>query len=241
MHHRRFQVSFSAILLSSMLLCSSVFLSASAQVIPSKWTPDEQKELFGYCEKPELIRQLKISADIADKIGEIDNWALLQKLSVAANTNEAYATPKEVDEDAMKKYKALRLSADQLKTLVDLKRARQENPAPCAAITFTFNRVFDTLSPQRALILYKTPYRKLLIDKLGINGRQADMLFETEIWKQKEALNIAAIPENDFNRIRRTVAMNNQRESRYRATGLNDEQVLAAIQFFTEHQVGPKQ
>jgi hypothetical protein len=237
MQQRLFHRYFLLVLFSALLGGNSVH----AQGAPVKWTPEEQKELFNYCEKPELIRQLKISADIADKIGEIDNWALLQKLSVAANTNEAYATPREVDEDALKKYKALRLSADQVKTLVDLKRARTENPSPCAAITFSYNRVFDTLSPQRALVLYKTPYRKLLIDKLGINGRQADMLFETEIWKQKEALNIAAIPENDFNRIRRTVAMNNQRESRYRATGLNDEQIAATIQFFTEHQIGPKQ
>jgi hypothetical protein len=65
------------------------------------------------------------------------------------------------------------------------------------------------------------------------------MLFETEVWKQKEALDIAAIPETDFNRIRRTVAMYKQRESRYRAIGMNDAQIETVIQFFKEHQLYP--
>ena len=205
-----------------------------------KWTPEEQKELFGYCEKPELIKQLKISPETADKIGEIDHWALLQKISVEANTNEAYATPNEVEEEVIKKYKALRLSADQLKTLTDRRQNNLATPKPCAVTTLTLNHQFDTMPAPRALQLYKTQYRKTLIDKIGINGRQADMLLETEVWKQKESLAIGAMHENDFNRVRKTVAMYGQRDKRLRDAGMTDEQLPLINEFFQNNSVGKK-
>ena len=218
-----------------LLLFSTANLSAQDTAVTR--TPEEKRELFGYCEKPELIRQLKFSPEIADKIGEIDYWAAGQLLSIEANTNLAFATPNELKEEVIKKYKATRMSGEQLKALLDFKQARATNPAPCAVITLTVNHMFDTLTPQRALQLYKTKHRKPLIDKVGINGRQADMLLEIEVWKQKEALAIAAIPTADFNRIRRTVAMYTERERRCRVVGLPDEQFAAVIQYFNEHQL----
>lgn len=203
-------------------------------------SPEEQKELFGYCEKPELMKQLKISAETADKIGQINYWATLQKLKIEANTNDTFATPKEVEEDVVKKYKALHLSGDQLKVLLD-KREHSASPEPCAVITLTFNHLYDTLSKQQMLQSYKTRYRKPLIDNAGINGRQADMLFEVEVWKQKEALNIAAIPLADFNRIRKTVELYNERERRYKVIGLTDQQIETTIEFFNRHQLDTKQ
>ena len=211
----------------------------SAQDISITRTPEELKELFGFCEKADLLKKLKFTPEQADKVGDVDYWARLQQKSIDANTNEVFATANEVQQEVTKKYKAF-LSSDQVKALTDFKRERAGNPEPCAVITLTYNHIFDTLSLQRALLLYKTPNRKPLIDKLGINGRQADMLFETEVWKQKEALTIAAIPESDFNRIRRTVAMFKEREHRYKAIGLSDDQIEAAIQFFKEHALGQK-
>ena len=196
-------------------------------------SPEEQKELFGYCEKTGLMKQLKISAETADKIGQINYWATVNKLKIEANTNDTFATPNEVEEEVIKKYKALRLSGDQLKGLLD-KRGSSGSMEPCAIITLTFNRLYDTLSKPQMLQLYKTRYRKPLIDKAGINGRQADMMFEVEVWKQKEALNIAAIPFADFSRIRKTVEMYNERERRYRVIGLTDQQIETAIDFFTQ-------
>jgi hypothetical protein len=209
-------------------------VSVNAQDVP-KWTPEEQKELFGYCEKPVLVKKLNISEETADKIGEIDLWAVQQKLTVDANTNERYATHGEVEEEVVKKLKALRLSGDQLKALTD--RRADPNPKPCAVTTLSFNQRFDTMPQPRAVQLYKTQYRKTLIDKLGINGRQADQVFETEAWKQKEAATIAAIPAGDFNRVRKTVAMHTQRDHRYKVIGLTEEQAVAAVQFFAENPV----
>jgi len=203
-------------------------------------TPEEQRELFGYCEKADLMKQLKFSSEMADKVGDIDMWALVQQKSITANTNDAYATFGEVKQEVLKKYKAF-LSGDQVKSLTDFKQARLNNLEPCAVITLSYNHIFDTIPPLRALQLYKVPNRKPLIDKLGINGRQADMLFETEVWKQKESLTISAIPVPDFNRVRRTVSMYKERENKYKAIGLSDDQIDAAIQFFKEHQLGPKQ
>ncbi len=224
-----------------LFLLHIIAVSSFAQTGSPKWTPEEQKELFGYCEKPVLVKKLGLSEELVEKIGEIDLWATLQKISVEANTNETYATPGEVEEDVIKKYKALRLSGDQLKALTDRRRDGQANPKPCAVTSFTYSRYFDTIAQPRLVLLYKTPYRKMLIDKIGINGRQADQVFETEAWKQKEALSIAAIPETNFNRVRKTVTMNQQREHRYKVIGLTEEQIQATLQFFTENQVGPKQ
>jgi hypothetical protein len=218
-------------LLSGMTLFT---ITVTAQDAP-KWTPEEQKELFGYCEKPVLVKKLNISEETADKIGEIDLWAVQQKLSVDANTNERYATHGEVEEEVIKKLKALRLSGDQLKALTE--RRADPNPKPCVVTTLSFNQRFDTVPQARAVQLYKTQYRKILIDKLGINGRQADQVFETEAWKQKEAATIAAIPANDFNRVRKTVAMHTQRDHRYKVIGLTEEQAAAAVQFFAENPV----
>jgi hypothetical protein len=202
-------------------------------------SPEELKELFGFCDKPQLIKRLKISPETADKIGEVDYWGLQQKLGVAANTNATYATPNEVQADMVKKYKAF-LSADQLRDLLAFQKSQEGSPEPCPVTVLKFNHAFDTLTPARALILYKTPYRKMLIDKIGINGRQADGVFEVEVWKQKEALTINAIPSSNFDRIRKTVAMYNERDRRYKVIGLTEEQVPAAIQFFEEHTLGPK-
>ncbi len=202
-------------------------------------TPEELKELFGFCDKTDLMTKFKLSAEQADKVGEIDYWARIQQKSIDANTNEVYATAGELQQEVTKKYKAF-LSPDQVKAVTDYKKAKANSPEPCEIIVLSFNHIFDTLTPQRALVLYKTPWRKQLIDKLGINGRQADMLFETEVWKQKESLTISAIPETDFNRIRRTVSMNKERDNKYRAIGLTEDQIVTAIQFFKEHQLEKK-
>jgi hypothetical protein len=221
----------------------AILALSSATVLPAQEitrTPEEQRELFNFCDKPELIKRAKISEAQADKIGDLYLWATKQELSIAANTNEQFVTVGELDMELAKKYKGLGLAADQVKAAMDLREERRSNPAACAAITLKANPIFDTLAGPRAVQLYKTPYRKMLIDKLGINGRQADMLFETEVWKQKTAVTIAAIPLSDFNRIRRTVSMYNERESKYKAIGLVEAQINDAILFFDEHQIGQK-
>jgi hypothetical protein len=68
----------------------------------------------------------------------------------------------------------------------------------------------------------------------------ADMLFEAEVWKQKEALAINAIPVTDFNRVRKTVAFYQERDRRYLATGILPDQLPTMIQFFEEHQLYKK-
>ncbi len=219
----------------SIVLISCVLIASGYAQDAVKRTPEELRELFGFCDKPELIKQFKISAETADKIAEVDLWARQQQITIDANTNERFATAGELQQEVVKKYKAF-LSPDQAKAIGEYKRA-----SSCPATELTVNHAYDTLTGPRALQLFKVPWRKQLIDKLGEagNGRQADMLFETEVWKQKEALDIATIPETDFNRIRRTVAMNKQRESRYRAIGMNDAQIETVMQFFKEHQLYP--
>jgi len=227
------------------LICIIVFLVTAVVTIQAQdnnisRTPLEQRELFGYCEKPELIKQLKFSPEMADRVGEIDYWLQLQLLKFADNTNDTFATPREVQDEVIKKYKAMHLSSDQIKALLDFKKERQANPPPCAVITLSYNAIFDTIPTARALVLYKTPFRKSLIEKAAVNGRQADQLFEIEVWKQKEAAAIAKISPTDFNRIRKTVAMYTERERRIRTIGLSEEQVNAAILFFNEHAIGVK-
>ncbi len=202
-------------------------------------TPEEQRELFGYCEKFELMNQFKISAETADRIGQVIYWITIQKLKIEANTNDTFAVPKEVDDEAVKKYKSLHLAGDQIKTLLE-KHAQPYQPESCAIITLNYNHYYDTISPQRMLLLYKQQFRKMLLDKTGVNGRQADMLFEVEVWKQKEALAVATIPVTDFNRVRKTVALNTERERRFRVVGITDQQAEATIDFFNQHQLGTK-
>ncbi|MEO7530510.1 MAG: hypothetical protein ABIS69_03835 [Sediminibacterium sp.] len=198
-----------------------------------KRTPEEMRQLFNYCDKPELMKQLKISSETADKIGEVDLWARQQQITIDANTNERYATAGELQQEVNKRLKVF-LSADQVKMIADRKPTLS-----CAVTEISFNHAYDTLSIPRALQLFKTPWRKLLIEKLGEtgNGRKADMLFETEVWKQKESLAISAIPVTDFNRIQRAVSMYKERDNKYRAIGLSDEQIVMVVQFFNEHQL----
>lgn len=217
----------------TILLCNRLV----AQENTIKRTSEEMRELFGYCDKPVLVKQLNIAAAVADKIGEIDHWARQQQAAIDANTNEAFATKGELMQEVNKKYKALGLSADQVKTLADPKRIFEISSQACPIITLHPNHVFDTLSPQKALQLYKTKYRKQLIDKLGINGRQADMLMEVEVWKQKETLAIDAIPEADFNRIRKTVTMYEERQKKCRAVDITDDQIDQAYQFFEQNKL----
>lgn len=224
-------------------ICSSIFVFALvAQMgMAQNRTPEEQRELFGYCDKQALMKQFNIAEDVANKIGDIDLWATKELISVENNTNEVFATKGELDKEVIKRYKALKLSDQQLKSLAEFKKNRDEHPTPCEAITLNYNKAYDTLSLARALQLMKTKYRKSLMDKLVINGRQADMIFETEFYKQKEALVISAIPETDFNRIRKTVAMYQVRENRHKASGLTEEQLVMAINFFKENQLYPEQ
>lgn len=206
-----------------------------AQETSIKRSSEEMRELFGYCDKPVLIKEWKLSAALADKIGDIDHWARQQQAAIDANTNEVYATQGELMQDVAKKYKSLGLAADQVKTLSDPKRIFEISTRACSVITLQANPVFDTLNAQKALQLYKTKYRKQLIEKLGVNGRQADMLLEIEVWKQKEASAIAAIPETDFNRIRKTVAMYSERQRRWKVVGIGEEQFETMAGFFSQN------
>lgn len=209
--------------------------SVIAQQPAIKRTSEEIRELFGYCDKPALIRELKITAEIADKIGDIDHWARQQQASIDANTNEVYATTGELMQEVSKRYKALGLAADQVKSLSEAKRIFEISTRACPVTELHPNHLFDTLIAARALQLYKTKYRKQVIDKLGVNGRQADMLLEIEVWKQKEAVAIAAIPESDFNRIRKTVAMYAERQRRWKVAGIGEEQFETMAQFFDQN------
>ncbi len=226
--------------ISFCILISALSRNLKAQEPAPVWTPAEQLELFGYCEKGVLMNHFKLSAETVDKIGWINYWATVTKISVAANTNDTFATPKEVEEVVVKKYKALGISGDQLKELL-ARREKTVNGESCPVTVLNYDHYYDTLSSARIIQLYKLPaYRKPLIDKTGILGRQADMLFEVEAWKQKEAASIAAIPVTDFNRIRKTVAMNNERERRYKVVGLTDAQIVSAIEYFEQHSLGAK-
>lgn len=210
-----------------MLLFATIAFSQSST---TEWTPEQQVELFGYCEKPFLIKQLKIAEANADKIGQINNWARLTKIKIQANASDTFATDGEVEEAVIKKYKALGLSGDQLKTLAD--RRKQSLTEPCALITLSVNKTYDTIAKPQLQLLFRNKFRRTLMDKLEVNGKQADMLIEAEVWKQKEALEIAKIPETDFNRIRKTAAMYNDLERKYGFIGITEQQKEGAKAIF---------
>jgi hypothetical protein len=219
---------FSRICLVLVFVCCTNILFAQNTV--TEWSPEQQVELFGYCEKPFLIKQLKISEANVDKIGQINNWARLTKIKIQANASDTFVTDGEVEEAVIKKYKALGLSGDQLKTLTD--RRKQSLSEPCALITLTFNKTYDTIAKPQLQLLFRNKFRKTLMDKLEVNGKQADMLIEAEVWKQKEAIEIAKIPETDFNRIRKTVAMYNDLERKYGFIGITEQQKEGAKTIF---------
>jgi hypothetical protein len=87
------------------------------------------------------------------------------------------------------------------------------------------------------VLAYKKKYRKPLMDQLVVNGRQADMLIEAEAWKLKESLVIEAIPANNFNRIRKTVILNNELDRKYKQIDLTDQQKNGALTFFSKNQL----
>jgi len=205
-----------------------------AQVATSIWSAEEQRELYGYCQKPGLMQQFNVSAETADKIGNIQYWASIQKLKIEANTNDTFATASEVDADALKKLSSLSLSSSLLKELANQLKLGEYSKG-CALTTLFVNHAYDTLTKEQFVLAYKKKFRKPIMDQLVVNGRQADMLIEAEAWKQKESLIISAIPENDFNRIRKTVIMNNELERKYKQVDLTDQQKNNAILFFSKN------
>lgn len=226
-------------LLKKIFLGTVFFLSisiAGARAQETKWTPEEKRELFNYCEKPDLIKQLNFSEEMANKIGDIDYWELLQNIKIQNNTNDTFATSGEIREEAIKKYnKEARLSGDQVKALLSFKAAREAKPAPCEVIELHYNAAIESMDLKAATLQYQAKFRKPLTDKLGINGRQANLLCENEVSSQKEAADIAKIPKTDFNRIRKTVTHNQDLEKRFRSLGLDDAQVIKALAFFREN------
>jgi hypothetical protein len=205
-----------------------------AQVATSIWSAEEQRELYGYCQKPGLMQQFNVSAETADKIGNIQYWASIQKMKIEANTNDTFATASEVDAAALKKLSSLSLSSSLLKELANQLKLGEYSKG-CALTTLFVNHAYDTLTKEQFVLAYKKKYRKPIMDQLVVNGRQADMLIEAEAWKQKESLIISAIPENDFNRIRKTVTMNNELERKYKMIDLTDQQKNNAILFFSKN------
>jgi len=208
---------------SLVLIYALMSLQFSVQAQSNNWTPEEQKELFGYCEKRTLINEFKIPEDKADKIGQLNYWATLQKIKVQENTNDTFATINEVEAELMKKYRALGLQNDQLKQLIDRRKANQ-NSETCPLVEISFNPIYDTAQKAQMLLNFKAKYRKDLIAKAGVNGRQADQLLDAEVWKQKEACSISKIPATDFNRIRKTVEMYNMMERKYKLVDMTDQQ-----------------
>lgn len=229
----------------SFLLAILIFLTVSgrhllAQDTKPKWTPEELRELFNYCQKPELIKKLGVGEDVADKIGDIEYWTLLQYNKVDNNTNDTFATKGEIQEEAVKRYKAsARLSEDQVKIVLDYQDPFSNNPASCAITTLHYVPLTEGMTTPQIVLQYQAKFRKILVDKLGINGRQANLLCELEVGKQKEAKDIAAIPVTDINRIRKTVALNQDIEKRYRGLGLDDSQIEKALTFFNENAPTP--
>lgn len=199
-----------------------------------QWTDAELSELFGYCEKPFLIKQLKISSEVADKIGQINAWARFQTQKIANNTNDTFATAGEVDEAVVKRYRSLSLSSEQLKALIERKKNAATNP--CEVLVITPNPTYDTLTKEKLVQVFKSKYRRLLMDQLEVNGKQADMLIDAEAWWQKEKFTVAAIPATDFNRIRKAVELFNEREKKYRFIGLTDQQKEGAFAFFQKNE-----
>jgi hypothetical protein len=208
-----------------------MFLSA-VKTQAQEWTSEQQVELFGYCEKPALIKQLKISEAIADRIGQIHHWARLTKIKIEANASDTFATAGEVEEEVVKKYKALSLSGDQVKALVE--RRKKSLSEPCEVITLVVNRNYDTIAKPQLQLQFRNKFRRTLMDKLEVNGKQADMLIEAEVWKQKEALEIAKIPETDFERIRKTVGLYKELERKYGFIGITDQQKDGAKAIFKQ-------
>jgi hypothetical protein len=226
-NHLRLLVTFFV----SLTLTCSLLAQENTNV---QWTSEQQLELFGYCEKPFLIKQLKLSPETADKIGQIHFWARWQEQKIANNTNDTFATAGEIEEAVVKKYKTLSLSGDQLKSLIE----RRKNGAndPCEVLTIKPNPSYDTLTKEKLTQLYKTKYRRALMDQLEVNGKQADMLIDAEVWRQKELFTVAAIPVTDFNRIRKAVELFNEREKKYRFIGLTDQQKEGALAFFRKNE-----
>jgi len=209
-----------------------VMLVSAVSVHAQEWTPKQQVELFGYCEKPALIKQLKISEAIADRIGQIHHWATLTKIKIEANASDTFATAGEVEEEVVKKYKALSLSGDQVKALVE--RRKKSLSEPCEVITLVVNRNYDTIAKPQLQLQFRNKFRRTLMDKLEVNGKQADMLIEAEVWKQKEALEIAKIPETDFERIRKTVGLYKELERKYGFIGITEQQRDGAKAIFKQ-------
>jgi len=208
--------------------------SIRAQEKTTSWTPEEQKELFGYCEKTVLMNELRIAEEKVDKIGEINYWATLQKIKVQENTNDTFATANEVEEAVIKKYKSLSLTSDQIKNLIE-RRKSNTNQEACPLITLNFNPVYDTAQKAQMILNFKAKYRKDLISKVGVNGRQADQLIDAAVWNQKEAIAISKIPANDFNRIRKTVEMHKMMDRKFKLIDMTEEQKQAAIEYFKQN------
>lgn len=219
----------------SILFLIGTNLVVHAQEKTSNWTPEEQKELFGYCEKRVLVNELNIPEEKADKIGQLNYWATLQKIKIQENTNDTFATANEVEAELVKKYRALSLSNDQLKTLID-RRKSNANSESCALVTLVFNPIYDTAQKANLILSFKAKYRKDLISKVGVNGRQADQLIDAEVWKQKEACSISKIPSADFNRIRKTVEMYHMMDRKYKLIDMTDQQKNDALSFFKQVQ-----
>lgn len=219
-----------------LLSCSSILQLTAQETAGTSWTSAEQTELFGYCEKPFLIKQLKLSSETADKIGQIHSWARLQAQKIADNTNDTFATAGEVEEAVVKRYRSLSLSSDQLKSLIE--RRKNGTNDPCEVLVITPNPAYDTLTKERLVQVFKTKYRRALMDQLEVNGKQADMLIDAEAWWQKEKFTVAVIPPTDFNRIRKAVELFNEREKKYRFIGLTDQQKEGALAFFKKNEGG---
>lgn len=210
-----------------------VFITLTIGIVNAQqWTPEEQLELFGYCEKELLIKELGISEDAANKIGQINYWATLQKLKIEANTNDTFATANEVNQEVLKKYKALSITGDRAKGLIN-----RMNAAGCSITQLRYIKNYDTLTKIQLVTAYKTKFRKKIIDQLGVNGRQADMIIDAEAWKQKETFVIAQITETDFNRIRKAVQLNNEYNKKLVLIDLTNQQRDQAIEFFIQNQL----
>jgi len=219
--------------MKKVFLCLVGFLVFNqGHIFAQTWTPEEQLELFGYCEKQFLMKELGISEETANKVGQINYWATLQKLKIEANTNDTFATVNEVNQEVLKKYKAISITGDKAKSILNRAYA-----SGCAITQLSPNNAYDTLSKAQLVSSYKTKYRKKLIDQLGINGRQADMIIDAEAWKQKESLLVAQIPITDFNRIRKTVILNNEYARKIVLADISESQKEQAIQFFIQNQL----
>ena len=102
----------------------------------------------------------------------------------------------------------------------------------CCSFTVAMAQPGQQMDPAQMLEMMKQRVKPQLIEKTKLTDAQADKVLEIQIWAQQQNRGLRELSEEDRNK--KMKETNDEREKKFKAIPLTDDQIKAVNEFYEE-------